>query len=68
MNHPDITGESAPDLAESLIDEITITRIPIVLGDGIPLFGPLQADLKLNHINTTVYDFGFVQTTYQVIS
>lgn len=53
-------------LAESLIDEMTITSIPIVLGDGIPLFGPIEKDLKLTHVNTKVYDFGFVQTTYLI--
>ncbi len=53
-------------LAQSLIDEITITRVPIILGDGIPLFGPMKKDLKLTHVETKAYDFGFVQTTYQV--
>ena len=53
-------------LAESLIDEITITTVPIALGDGIPLFGPMEKDLKLVHVSTKAYDFGFVQTTYQV--
>ena len=53
-------------LAESLIDEITITSVPIALGDGIPLFGPMKKDLKLIHVSTKAYDFGFVQTTYQV--
>jgi dihydrofolate reductase len=53
-------------LAESLIDEITITSIPIVLGEGIPLFGPMEKDLKLTHVSTKTYDFGFVQSTYKV--
>jgi dihydrofolate reductase len=49
-----------------LIDEITITSIPIALGDGIPLFGPMNKDLKLTHLSTKTYDFGFVQTAYQI--
>ena len=53
-------------LVKSLIDEITITRIPIAIGDGIPLFDPAGEDVKLNHLHTTAYDFGFVQTTYRV--
>lgn len=53
-------------LAESLIDEITITRIPVAIGNGIPLFDPLGEDVKLIHLHTTVYDFGFVKTTYRV--
>lgn len=53
-------------LAESLIDEITTTIVPVALGDGIPLFGPMEKDLKLTHVKTKTYDFGFVQTTYQI--
>ena len=54
-------------LAESLIDEITITSIPMILGAGIPLFGPMEKDLKLIHVSTRAYDFGFVQTTYRIV-
>ena len=53
-------------LSEGLIDEITVTVIPIILGDGIPLFGPIGKDIGLKHVRTTAFDFGFVQTTYSV--
>ena len=53
-------------LAESLIDEITITQIPVVIGDGIPLFAPQDKDITLTHLNTTAYEFGFVQSKYSV--
>ena len=53
-------------LAEGLVDEITVTVIPIVLGDGIPLFGPTERDINLTHVRTIAYDFGFVQSTYSV--
>ena len=33
-------------LKEDLIDEMIITTVPILLGDGIPLFGHLDRDLK----------------------
>lgn len=49
-----------------LIDEITITTIPVILGNGIPLFGSTRNDINLSHLSTTAYDFGFVQTTYAV--
>jgi dihydrofolate reductase len=53
-------------LAESQIDQITITTIPLILGDGISLFGLLEEDIRLTHVKTVAYDFGFVQTTYAI--
>lgn len=52
--------------AAGLIDDITITTIPILLGAGRPLFGPLSADVRLVHTSTKAYDFGFVQNRYRV--
>jgi dihydrofolate reductase len=49
-----------------LIHEITITQIPILLGSGIPLFGPLGVERSLVHQATKSFSNGFVQTTYQV--
>ncbi len=52
--------------AEGLIDDITITVIPILLGTGKSLFGPLSSDTHLSHVATRVYEFGFVQHKYRV--
>jgi dihydrofolate reductase len=49
------------------IDELTITVIPILLGTGKPLFGSIESDIKLQHISTLAYDFGFVQNKYRVV-
>lgn len=53
-------------LDAGLIDELTITVIPIILGDGIPLFGPTKSDVSLNCMDVKVYEFGFVQLKYTV--
>ena len=53
-------------LSEGLIDDITITIIPIILGGGKSLFGPLEGDISLTHVGTKTFDFGFVQLTYEV--
>ncbi|MCP4143401.1 MAG: dihydrofolate reductase [Chloroflexi bacterium] len=54
-------------LQDALIDEIIITRIPILIGSGIPLFGELDRDRKVQHIETRSYDNGFVQSKYKVL-
>ena len=54
-------------LAAGLIDEITITLIPILLGSGKPLFGPLSGDVHLELVSSRAYDFGFVQNRYRVV-
>jgi len=54
-------------LAAGLIGEITITVIPILLGNGKPLFGPLPTDLHCHLEHSIAFDFGFVQSRYRVI-
>lgn len=54
-------------LREGLIDELTITRIPVLIGSGIPLFGALERDIRLTHVATRSYENGFVQSTYRVL-
>lgn len=54
-------------LEAGLVDELIITRIPILIGGGIPLFGPLSRDIKLRHVETQPYNNGFVQSRYEVI-
>jgi dihydrofolate reductase len=54
-------------LREGLIADLVLTRLPVLLGDGIPLFGSLANDIELRHIGTTTYPSGFVQSKYQVL-
>jgi len=51
-------------LKEDLIDELIVTRIPILLGDGIPLFGKLERSLKFIHNETEVYENDLVKSHY----
>lgn len=53
-------------LAAGLVDEITITLIPVLLGRGIPLFGEMPSDVKIHCLEAKHYDFGFVQLKYRV--
>lgn len=53
-------------LNAGLIQEIIITRIPVLIGRGIPLFGPIDKDLGLQHIETRSFANGFVQSKYKV--
>jgi dihydrofolate reductase len=48
------------------INEMTITIIPVLIGEGIPLFGKLDRDMKLLHIETILYRNSLLQTKYQV--
>lgn len=50
-----------------LIQEITITSVPVLIGSGITLFGRLDQDIKLHHIETCSFDNGFVQSKYEIL-
>ena len=54
-------------LSAGLIDELTITTIPILIGSGKPLFGRLNNDIKLQLLENTFYKNGFVKNVYRVI-
>ncbi len=51
-------------LEADLIDEMIITRVPVLLGDGIPLFGKLSQRLKFSHKKTEVLGNTLVKTYY----
>lgn len=54
-------------LDAGLLTDLTLTRIPVLLGGGIPLFGTLQRDVRLQHQATRAYPAGLVQSTYTVL-
>ena len=53
-------------LVAGLIDRLVLTRVPVLIGAGIPLFGPLPRDISLRHIATRVYNRGSVQSEYGI--
>ena len=53
-------------LQAGLIQRLIITRVPVLIGAGIPLFGPLQRDIVVKHVATRQYASGLVQSEYVV--
>jgi len=53
-------------LRAGLVERLVITRVPVLIGAGIPLFGALPHDLRLHHVATQHYASGLVKTEYQV--
>jgi len=54
-------------LRAGLIQRMIVTRVPVLIGAGIPLFGPTGADIALQHIATRTYASGLVQSEYAVV-
>ncbi len=52
-------------LVAGLIDRLVITRVPVLIGAGIPLFGPVPGDIRLRHVATRCCEGGLVQTEYE---
>jgi riboflavin biosynthesis pyrimidine reductase len=68
MNHLYVDGGITIQqfLRAGLVDRLVITRVPVLIGQGIPLFGALPRDIPLRHIATHHYPSGLVKTEYEV--
>lgn len=53
-------------LRAGLIDEMVLTRVPVLIGSGRPLFGPLEQDLRLQCLDTRQYPNGLVSSRYRL--
>jgi dihydrofolate reductase len=54
-------------LRAGLVQRLIITRVPVLIGEGIPLFGSLPRDVRLSHVATRHYPSGLVQSEYRVV-
>ena len=55
-------------LRAGLIQRLIITRVPVLIGEGIPLFGALPRDVQLQHVATERYASGLVKSEYRIVS
>jgi dihydrofolate reductase len=53
-------------LNAGLIQRLIVTRVPVLIGTGIPLFGATSRDIRLRHLATRQYASGLVQSEYEV--
>lgn len=53
-------------LRAGLIQRLIVTRVPVLIGSGIPLFGTVGRDIPLKHIATRQYSSGLVQSEYEL--
>lgn len=49
-----------------LINEMIITKVPVILGEGLPLFGKIKQPIKLENTEATTYKNDFIQVKYGV--
>jgi|SRR5579871_1216126 len=54
-------------LRANQIQKLTISRVPVLIGQGIPLFGPVPQDIQLQHIATRTYSTGLIQSEYEFL-
>lgn len=53
-------------LRAGLVDELIVTDVPVLIGSGRALFGELDSDIVLDHVETIVFENGCVQTRYEL--
>jgi dihydrofolate reductase len=69
LNHVYVDGGFTVQqfLRAGLIDRFVISRVPVLIGTGISLFGPIGRDIPLKHVATREYRSGMIQSEYEVV-
>ena len=52
-------------LRAGLIDQITLFTVPVLIGRGLPLFGELNSDLRLELVSSRAFPSGMVERIYR---
>ncbi|MGY8526422.1 dihydrofolate reductase family protein [Paracidovorax citrulli] len=53
-------------MREGLVEDMVITTVPVLIGAGRPLFGPLTQDVDLVLVASRSFPSGLVQSTYRI--
>lgn len=54
-------------LAAGQITDLVVSRVPVLIGSGIPLFGHIDHDIRVRHLETRTFPSGLVQSRYEVV-
>jgi dihydrofolate reductase len=57
---------TAQCLRLGLVDDVRFSIVPVLIGDGVPFFGQLDADIPLHLAGVKAYRTGMVALHYQV--
>jgi dihydrofolate reductase len=52
-------------LREDLIDVLIISKVPVLIGSGLSLFGELNVDLQFKHVKTIVQSNQLIRSYYE---
>jgi dihydrofolate reductase len=52
----------------NMVDEITLSIHPLIIGNGISLFREIKRQIKLKVLNSITYNSGLIQIHYKIIS
>ncbi|BCA56944.1 Bifunctional deaminase-reductase domain protein [Nitrospira sp. KM1] len=54
-------------LRAGLIQRVIISRLPVLIGEGVPLFGSVPRDIRFHHVMTRTFPGGMVQSEYRIV-